>query len=166
MVAVIFTTFRSPILPLMNFLKAILLACLLAPALASGQNPHGDELKIDCRDCHHSGGWDIRLDQMTFDHDKATGFELEGQHKNISCTDCHDDLSFKGAEMDCFSCHEDVHQQTVGNDCNRCHDSNSWLVFDIPELHEQNGFPLQGTHRIISCNDCHTGGNPLAFQPI
>jgi len=145
--------------------KIILFLFLALPLAVLSQNPHGEDFGVDCKKCHHSGGWDIRLDEITFDH-AETGFELEGQHESVTCTDCHTELTFKSAENDCFSCHQDVHQQTVGNDCARCHDSQSWLVFDIPELHEQNGFPLQGTHRVISCNDCHTAGNALAFAPI
>ncbi|MBK7086403.1 MAG: hypothetical protein IPH53_17835 [Flavobacteriales bacterium] len=55
---------------------------------------------------------------------------------------------------------------TVGNDCARCHTPNTWLVDAIPELHEQNGFPLIGAHGNLSCVDCHKADNLLAFQRV
>jgi hypothetical protein len=56
--------------------------------------------------------------------------------------------------------------QTVGNDCVRCHNSESWLVFEIPEIHEQNGFPLIGSHLDVDCIECHTSATTLTFTPL
>ncbi|MDB4286198.1 hypothetical protein N9933_02745, partial [bacterium] len=33
-------------------------------------------------------------------------------------------------------------------------------------LHQENGFPLLGTHALISCTDCHTSGSDLQFTRI
>jgi len=129
------------------------------------QSPHGNAMKIDCATCHNPSGWEIDRATLTFDH-ADTGFELEGTHSQLDCKACHTDLVFENAPNDCISCHTDVHQQTVGNDCVRCHDSNSWLVFNIPDLHEQNGFPLIGAHSDVDCASCHNSASSLAFFPL
>jgi len=68
--------------------------------------------------------------------------------------------------MDCASCHVDIHSQSVGNDCVRCHTSETWLVDNIPELHEENGFPLIGSHSNLSCVECHTSETTLRFDRV
>jgi len=135
-------------------------SCLLI-----GQNPHGEQLKIDCKVCHTSEGWVFIGDSSSFDHN-STNFMLEGQHQNTDCKLCHSSLKFNEAETTCNSCHTDVHNMSVGNDCVRCHNSQNWLVDIIPELHEQNGFPLMGNHRMASCTDCHISDNNLVWNRI
>ena len=130
-----------------------------------GQNPHGEELKIDCKACHTSEGWSFASETSSFDHN-TTEFPLEGQHQNTDCKLCHTSLVFNEAETTCNSCHTDVHNMSVGNDCVRCHNSQNWLVDIIPELHEQNGFPLMGQHRVASCTDCHISDNNLVWSRI
>jgi hypothetical protein len=55
---------------------------------------------------------------------------------------------------------------SVGNDCARCHTPDNWLVNNIPEIHEQNGFPLVGTHSNLSCVDCHKSETNLRFDRL
>ncbi|MEZ4875729.1 MAG: hypothetical protein R2793_09850 [Flavobacteriaceae bacterium] len=142
---------------------AIALFWAVLPGYA--QSPHGDGLKIDCAQCHNPSGWTIDAETITFDHG-TTNFELEGTHATTDCKLCHTTLVFNEVKSDCISCHLDVHGMTVGNDCMRCHDSNSWLVANIPELHEENGFPLIGTHSNLSCVDCHFSESSLRFDRI
>ena len=130
-----------------------------------GQSPHGPDLKIDCASCHNPGGWDIDLGTLTFDH-SSTNFDLEGAHQLLDCASCHSDLRFDNTPTDCFSCHTDVHAQSVGNDCMRCHTTENWLVFGVPELHEQNGFPLIGAHSNLSCVECHSMETSLVFNRL
>jgi hypothetical protein len=129
------------------------------------QSPHGDKLKIDCNQCHNPSGWEIDVYIMRFDHDK-TDFELEGAHAQTDCKACHSTLVFDEAPSDCISCHSDIHKATVGNDCMRCHTSNTWLVDNIPEIHEENGFPLVGSHSSLSCIECHVSDNDITFINI
>lgn len=129
------------------------------------QSPHGDAFKIDCASCHDASGWTSMKQPMLFDHD-STGFELEGRHAVVNCKECHTTLDFTESPNKCSSCHTDVHNMSVGNDCARCHTSQNWLVDNIPELHEQNGFPLFGVHSNLSCVDCHTSETNLNFTPI
>ena len=149
------------------------------------QNPHGTALKMDCAACHSSAGWEIAaahwqtielqkptksrttgmpmpVDTSLFHHNK-TNFPLQGRHAAVECRDCHETLVFEGAKTDCNSCHLDIHQQTAGNDCARCHTPNNWLVDNIQELHFDNGFPLTGVHRMVSCAECHVSESALQF---
>lgn len=144
---------------------SFIIVLMLVFSFTVAQNPHGDQLKIDCAQCHNPSGWEIDHEAIQFDH-ANTNFDLEGTHELTDCKACHTTLEFKGTANDCISCHTDVHSQSVGNDCIRCHSSESWLVFDIPEIHEQNGFPLIGAHSETSCVECHSNETTLIFEPI
>jgi hypothetical protein len=133
------------------------------PLLA--QSPHGDDLVMDCSECHNQDAWTLDYETLQFDHN-TTSFQLEGTHTQTDCKGCHSSLIFNEAPSDCMSCHVDIHSQSVGNDCVRCHTSDNWLVFNTPELHEQNGFPLIGVHTNLSCVECHTNESTLIFNPL
>jgi len=129
------------------------------------QSPHGESFKVDCATCHTPLTWEIDIDTFKFDHD-TTRFALEGVHLSVDCKTCHTTLLFDEAPTQCIACHSDVHSMSVGNDCARCHTSENWLVDNIPELHEANGFPLVGSHGGVSCVDCHFSENQLRFDRI
>lgn len=152
------------------------------------QSPHGAELQINCASCHTADGWDIPASHWKFDklaqpgksrvtgwkmpvdtsrfNHYATNFALTGQHATADCRQCHASLVFTGTSMECNTCHTDVHNQTVGNDCARCHNTNHWLVDNITELHQNNGFPLVGAHALANCKDCHKSESALRFDRI
>ncbi len=129
------------------------------------QSPHGEEYTVDCAQCHSPSSWSIAADTLYFNHD-TTNFVLEGVHEVTDCKSCHASLIFNEAPTDCNSCHNDIHSMSVGNDCASCHTSQNWLVDDIPELHEENGFPLIGTHSNLSCVDCHVSETNLRFDRL
>jgi hypothetical protein len=152
------------------------------------QNPHGADFKVNCASCHASTGWEISADYWTnfspdapkiskitglplpkdtlrFTHDR-TDFPLTGAHQSLDCRACHETLRFSDAKTDCKSCHEDLHQQTVGNDCARCHTTSNWMVDQITELHQTNGFPLTGVHTALQCDACHQSASTLQFERI
>ena len=130
------------------------------------QSPHGKGLKMDCAKCHNPTGWTINPYTLQFNHDK-TDYPLEGAHSQVDCKLCHTTLVFNEVpSTDCVSCHADMHSQSVGNDCVRCHTPQTWLVDNIPELHEENGFPLIGAHGNLSCVECHTSETTLRFDRI
>ena len=145
-------------------LPFIILALCLS-ALVEAQSPHGENFKIDCSQCHNSGGWNVDYKSIAFDHN-TTNFTLEGSHKTTDCKSCHSSMVFEDVSSDCISCHTDVHEQSVGNDCVRCHSTQNWLVFNIPEIHESNGFPLIGSHFSVNCIECHQGESGLVFTPL
>jgi hypothetical protein len=131
----------------------------------SSDSPHGDSLTISCDDCHTSQGWEINRKDITFNHN-ITRFELVGLHQDVNCDACHPTLVFSDAKTECVACHTDMHQQTVGFDCARCHNSNSWLVDNINEIHQQSRFPLLGAHITADCYDCHQSASLLTFEPL
>ena len=177
----------------MRRLSQIVVMLLFAGLRVSAQSPHGDALKIDCSQCHSPAGWTnptliwsekvsgtlkhkgrsrytegkVASDSKSvmFSHD-STDFVLEGFHKKVDCRSCHSTMVFDQSPMQCIGCHTDVHNMTLGDDCARCHTPQSWLVNNIPELHEQNGFPLFGSHGNLSCVDCHGGGNASQFDRV
>ncbi|NNF36947.1 MAG: hypothetical protein HKN68_22785, partial [Saprospiraceae bacterium] len=156
--------------------------------IGEAQSPHGDSMRMDCAACHNTEGWEIPRESWNFIEEKktnissATGIELNstekgfnhfdtsfpltGGHDQVDCRACHASLVFEEVQTDCISCHFDVHNMSVGNDCIRCHNTGDWLIDHIPELHEQNGFPLLGAHDNLSCVDCHQGGTNLNFERI
>lgn len=143
----------------------IILVFLIPGHLVMAQSPHGEDFVMDCAACHDPSGWSVSLANVTFDH-STTHFDLEGTHALIDCRECHTSFVFDEVENDCISCHQDVHSQSVGNDCVRCHSTDNWLVDEIPELHEENGFPLLGAHTNLSCVECHINETNLRFDRI
>ena len=80
----------------------------ILPFAAYSQNPHGEELTINCAACHSPEGWEIASEYWQagdlvvpyteegaeyFSHSE-TAFPLEGLHTDVDCRDCHDDLVF------------------------------------------------------------------------
>ncbi|MBP6825825.1 MAG: hypothetical protein KA165_04600, partial [Saprospiraceae bacterium] len=149
------------------------------------QSPHGAQFKVNCADCHTSAGWEIPYDAWDrsgpifsrttgwqigwdtarFSHSK-TDFPLTGQHVRVDCRACHQSMVFSEVNSECVSCHTDMHNGTVGKDCARCHNMENWLVDNIPELHQDNGFPLTGAHALATCTDCHKSESGLRFDRI
>lgn len=158
---------------------SLFLVFFLVGAVAS-QNPHGDKMVIDCAACHSPEGWAIASSAWNagelvvptktgkakaFSHNE-TAFPLTGQHANVDCRACHENLVFEDADASCISCHTDMHQMTAGSDCTRCHTTENWLVDNIDELHFENGFPLLGQHAVVSCNQCHQAETGIRFDRI
>lgn len=151
----------------MRKLSSIILLGLLAWNQVHGQNqsPHGEGILGDCSSCHVSENWTEMANPLRFDHD-TTRFALLGVHERVACMNCHESLVFEEVQSDCAACHQDVHSGTVGRDCARCHDANSWLVNIIPEIHEENGFPLTGSHSTLQCIACHNYEIDLRFDRL
>jgi len=150
------------------------------------QSPHGKDFKMNCAACHSSDSWDIPLEAWDFDQTRSpkidlsnqfpsdsirfnhnnTNFPLEGGHASTDCRLCHEALVFEETNTACISCHTDLHNMTVGSDCARCHSVENWLVDNITELHQDNGFPLLGIHALSSCTDCHISESGLQFHRL
>lgn len=128
-------------------------------------SPHEKDLEFSCDECHTSEGWEIDRNNISFNHN-LTEFKLLGLHQDVNCISCHESLVFNEAEPDCMSCHTDMHEETVGYDCARCHTSNSWIVENITEIHQESRFPLLGAHNTADCYDCHKSASLLRFDPL
>ncbi len=121
-----------------------------APAQTS---PHGT-LSIPCEDCHTSTSWTEVSGAMKFDH-RRTKFPLLGQHVQVACKQCHQDLKFASAPILCADCHTDIHRGELGKTCDRCHAPQSWLIPDMTQKHNGTRFPLMGPHQSLPCQSCH-----------
>jgi len=149
----------------MNFkIIYILIAFVVFFNHARAESPHGKNFAIDCATCHQTENW-TSIKANGFNHNK-TNFPLTGQHKALGCKKCHSSLVFSEAKADCNACHADLHQGTVGKDCARCHTTNSWIVTNVRQLHQNQGFPLLGAHATTDCNQCHASASKLRFDKI
>lgn len=151
----------------MRRLSFIILSFVFSISVYSQKTPHGNQLKIDCSECHTTGSWRVNSLTSTFNHDQ-TKFALVDQHRQLDCKLCHLSLNFSDekGKNDCSNCHIDVHQQTLGNDCASCHTSKSWIISNVKEIHLNSRFPLVGSHANADCFDCHLSENLLQFRPL
>ncbi|HEY6929761.1 MAG TPA: hypothetical protein VJA66_08815, partial [Thermoanaerobaculia bacterium] len=115
-----------------------------------------------CATCHtEHAGLDAPLrpfDTSKFDHQKVTGFALDGMHAKIAsnCASCHKTRSFLTLNPSCVSCHADVHKGKLGGDCLSCHSTavpfaQARMTFD----HSRAKFALTGAHVSVACEKCH-----------
>jgi hypothetical protein len=146
----------------MNRILILILLTLLSGVVLAEKSPHGSEFRMDCAVCHQTDDWK-NIKKTGFDHNK-TKFPLTGHHQDVSCRSCHKDLSFEIKDFSCVTCHKDFHEQTLGDDCVRCHQTASWLIPEVKSIHRNAGFPLNGMHATLDCNQCHTGSSGLRFE--
>jgi len=117
--------------------------------------PHG-EYEDACEMCHGGESWLPVEISPEFDHDEH-GFELQANHARAKCSACHGSLDFSLAEPICASCHLDVHRNELGTDCGRCHTPRSFIDRSkMTREHLLTRFPLNGMHRTLDCEDCHS----------
>ncbi|HMB73554.1 MAG TPA: cytochrome c3 family protein, partial [Gammaproteobacteria bacterium] len=113
---------------------------------------HMGALGADCAGCHSAEGWHF----VQFDH-SMTMFPLRAAHAETACVDCHRNQSFVGTPLRCASCHrdDDVHDGGNGAQCADCHSDTSWAATNF-EHWMIAGFALEGSHRTLACQSCHT----------
>jgi len=128
------------------------------------QNPHRN-LQMACDQCHTESGWRPLRQPLAFDHGR-TGFPLQGAHRTLTCTRCHDIRDFQQTRSDCATCHKDPHEGSMGHRCARCHDPQSWEVRDLQRVHRQTTFSFVGAHARLDCETCHRPGAPRAFATL
>lgn len=117
-----------------------------------------------CEDCHNTDSFK-KIDENTFNHD-LTGFKIEGSHKKLDCVECH---ALKGSyqekyltytkDSSCIKCHskDNPHKDEFKNEnCSKCHNQYRFTPseFTVNE-HKKTDFPLDGSHQVVSCNQCH-----------
>jgi len=146
-------------------LPQIVILALVVSDLIFSQNPHGNEFKIDCANCHTSDSWSVDRRNIDFKH-QTTSFDLNGRHNLINCNECHKNLILSDVNSDCVECHTDIHNNTLPTKCNICHSEDDWIIENIPLLHEETEFPLIGSHLTLDCSECHSKSVELIFEPI
>lgn len=130
-----------------------------------------------CQSCHTVTEFTPSTFPLTR-HGK-TRFPLTGAHIAVPCGDCHQakkpleaslPAPYRFKDLSCTECHTDPHNgqfaermRTVGTNggpvgCEACHSTKAWsdnVRFD----HSTTTFPLIGTHRAVSCTNCHKPPN-------
>jgi hypothetical protein len=111
----------------------------------------------DCGLCHVPERWDVMRPDLVYDHEKETGFALEGAHREARCLRCHNDRGPVSAYVarGCGGCHPDPHASSLGLDCQRCHSQVSWRPQGLIAEHARTRFPLYGVHAVTPCESCH-----------
>jgi hypothetical protein len=120
----------------------------------------------DCSICHQPEGWDKLREDFVFDHEKETGYLLEGAHSQAACLRCHNDRGPVDAYVTrgCSGCHLDPHASSLGMDCGQCHSQISWEPTGLVGEHARTRFPLMGAHAIATCESCHPGAAAGQFR--
>jgi hypothetical protein len=113
---------------------------------------HKGEFGNSCKECHsETKKWKAT---QNFHKD----FLLTGIHYSLKCNECHkDQRRLGGMSESCLMCHQkdDKHHGTLPN-CKECHKQEFWEVTTFK--HSLTSFPLRGSHRVLSCDSCHSGG--------
>lgn len=151
---------------------------------ACHQDPHHGEFRermarrrpdgtiFGCEGCHNTRSW---TEVSGFDHSK-TKFPLLGEHRTVSCGQCHKalpgthEIQFKGTSQECESCHKDPHGGQFKNRagkalCANCHGPQRWVpsTFDHDK---RTPFPLTGGHAGVVCDKCHNSAELVDGKPV
>ena len=119
---------------------------------------HQGALGTTCENCHSE------TEEIVFDHNKQSEFELDGAHRTTECSKCHSSITFKPTPKTCYgggACHPepDAHKGEYGVLCEDCHNTTSFT--QIEPLHNVGAFSLTGSHDRISCVSCHKNNRLL-----
>jgi hypothetical protein len=119
---------------------------------------------LECEICHgtSANSWENAI--FTHNH-----FPLKGKHRTAGCFECHGSGIYEGLPSVCVYCHlddwlyaENPNHKQLGfhTDCEACHGDNaiSWVN---SSYNHNSSWPLQGTHRLIDCIQCHHKGRNI-----
>lgn len=137
---------------IVTLLAGLVMIALVSASAKLTDSPH-EKLSFDCEECHNSESFT----DINFDHEKKTGYPLEGHHAVGDCRGCHSIEDFSSVGENCLSCHKDIHEAKLGNDCQQCHTPSGWQALDIFEIHSNSDFLIIGRHASLDCRSCHVG---------
>src|SRR5581483_6941903 len=113
------------------------------------EQKHGGT-KAPCETCHNTNDWK----SATFKHDFCTCI-LPGKHQTAPCLSCHPAFKFVPTPFACAACHKkDLKHEDLGA-CSRCHSALSWKTKTFDHDKPQVGFPIEGKHLEVGCENCH-----------
>lgn len=120
----------------------------------------------DCGICHTTERWDTLRKDFSFDHEKETGYALEGAHTEATCLRCHNDRGPVMAYVSrgCGGCHPDPHASALGLDCERCHGQMDWRPTGLIAEHNRTRFHLVAAHAVAPCESCHLQASVGQFK--
>ena len=116
------------------------------------------KLGPDCATCHRPIAWTA----VNWNHQAATGFNLDTPHRTLDCESCHKSQVFAGTPTDCYSCHKTDYQDVQNpnhvaggfpTDCTGCHKPSAPTWQGATFTHST--FPLLGVHQVQPCAACH-----------
>jgi hypothetical protein len=117
-----------------------------------------------CERCHDESSW---RHHPSFEHARATGFQLEGAHDGLACAQCHGKDRQRLArvpKVGCATCHTPRHGDQFGADCARCHKPTRFS--DVPPFdHARTLFPLDRRHAAVRCTTCHDAARVPRLDP-
>ena len=114
------------------------------------QEKHGGT-KAPCASCHQPESWK----RATFQHTFCTCI-LPGKHQSAPCLSCHPNYRFAPTPFACAACHKkDLKHEDLGA-CARCHSALSWKKKAFDHNKKVVGFPIEGKHAEVGCENCHT----------
>ncbi len=121
---------------------------------------HKGQLGAKCESCHDESRWKGK----PFNHNLAR-FPLTGSHVGVECAKCHKTPAYRDASSRCYACHEkeDKHEGRFGSRCETCHYTGTWKSWDFD--HARTRFPLDGAHRKLQCDLCHTKTSAANANP-
>ena len=134
---------------------------------------HSGELGQGCASCHDSRSFAARGDR---DAHLGTSFPLTGRHRQLTCEACHapaGEQSYAPLPTECVACHAGDYRAAVPDhtgagfptDCAACHGMFGWRGARFDHTTDA-GYPLEGAHRTIDCQSCHTPPDfALVFAP-
>lgn len=136
-------------------LRATATACV---ACHGKDDRHQGQLGRECGQCHDDKSWRV----AAFDHAR-TRFVLAGRHAAAACKDCHKTARYREAPRECVGCHrkDDRHQGVFGEACASCHNARNWVLWDF-DHERRSAYRLDGAHRQVACEACHTQPAPAA----
>jgi hypothetical protein len=118
------------------------------------------QLGNHCEECHTPFDWKI-IKPGVWEHEKVTGFRLEGIHKTMDCFQCHKNNMLTNQPDDCFSCHQEEYREArepdhsaagFPTDCKVCHHS---MITWRGAAFDHSTFVLRGIHKTTGCAECH-----------
>ncbi len=122
--------------------------------------PSDLEKKEDCNRCHLGfDQWGIPF----FDHNRQSKFQIDGQHENLKCEDCHKNGHFKPIDQNCNNCHQNFHEGQFNLPCQDCHITKSWGIVENFDHQTKTKYPLLGLHQKVACAKCHIDNH---YRPI
>ena len=101
-------------------------AAILCAGCHGRDDTHKGTLGPKCEKCHNPNAWGLWI----FDHDKQSGFALDGAHDELTCDACHTAPTTDAVMQTkvCDNCHrgDDVHSGSFGRNCDRCHSTGTF----------------------------------------